>query len=221
MKSKFLTDRYAVVRRPALSEQWLDSITQQLQQKSDLSTSDIVRAIMAVPNVESAMEIAHPELNSKLKSAELVNKDPALAISLYKYFCRMATRCTPYSAFAAVSLLTEHAYERPSNGTTLHMLELDCGILYQYEQLLKKNAVLSVATRARINPTAYLANDNVRFFERKLNGEIFNSQLASISRTSYIDAIYMKLSRPSNVDEILAALSRVDPKIQTAEYLIF
>jgi len=142
-----------------------------------VETEEELLSVFKDETIRNALYIASPDLFQELLNIE-ENKLPKdrhekVFISLYKYYTRMCTRCTPFGTFAGVNLgyFAEQTDIRIGHMTEAKArLDMDylCKLFYE----LSRQSSLYSALTFFPNNTLYKINDQWRYVEYQFNNSV-------------------------------------------------
>lgn len=150
------------------------------------------------------------------------SQDDKVLQSLYKYYIRMSTRCTPFGIFAGVSLGTfsEH------NNLQLCLLDsfrksvrLDMDLISKINLEILKDDLISANLRFFTNNTIYNFEHELRLVEYRYNGEYRMHHLINVEHNDYLKKL-LKVGRKGARKSELAS-SIVDYEISFEDALAF
>lgn len=166
----------------------------QLKQGADKSIPDFINFIYKRKDIMEAIYIASPILHEtcekyvkgKLDRPKEINK---LYQSLYKYYFRMHSRCTPYGLFAACGVgkwgdknkIILSGFKRHSR--------LDMEICNYISKALELDSELKNNIFFFSNTSTYQIGDQIRYIETKVSSGKRNFQISSLQNNIYLKKI--------------------------------
>lgn len=116
--------------------------------------------------------------NNDFKNTESIN---SIKKSLYKYYTRLTTRCTPFGFFAGITLgeISQETIFK-SNSKIDFFSRIDMGILFQIYYLVSSDTELNINLQFDLNNTLYEVGGELRFVVCKFNGENSTHELISV-----------------------------------------
>ncbi|SEW17787.1 thiopeptide-type bacteriocin biosynthesis domain-containing protein [Chitinophaga sp. YR573] len=134
-----------------------------------------------------------------------------LHLTLLKYWIRMASRCTPYGAFAGVAPgLTGNNTNLNIQGRDEHIFSsrIDMGCLSAIiEDLNNRNEVKS-HVRYFINNTIYKISDHYRYIEFKNTGKRFRYAISEVEFNEYLELVLNKAIAGCTIGELVEILTQ-------------
>jgi len=149
------------------------------------------------PLIEESIYTASPELHDELKRF-IDNKtsdksSTKLQLSLYKYFLRMSSRCTPFGLFAGYAMgkvsdaKTSFILQDKEAFSKFSRLDISCikALVnkFQEDKHIRDELILSV------NNSLYPVNDKLRYIETVWKHHTVNYILNSVDRSVYLERI--------------------------------
>jgi thiopeptide-type bacteriocin biosynthesis protein len=178
------------------------------------------------PFFKEAIYIASPVLydelvkwhNQELKEEKELEK---LISSLYKYYTRMQSRCTPYGLFAACGSGTwkEESRIRLSDKEKRHT-RLDMNYLCALAQQLNTHPVLLPRLRFYPNNSAYIVGETMRYVEYSYVNNRRMHQITGVHFSTYLDKVLKKAVSGARIKDLAALLISDDITEEEAEDFI-
>jgi len=200
-------------------------VRQPLFPYNHLYSDEWERIIFNDPIFEEAIFWSSPSLHSaliKLKSGSLKpeDKDRASA-SLYKYFLRVSSRCTPFGINAGFHLThisrNKLIPEMESEGKRIVTPDINfLSILISY--ISNINEVNSKMTFYK-NPMIYTIGDAYRFYENYKKDKVDSFRLATVQAYPIIDKILSASNSGCSWDKLLSILGD-EPSLEEKEFFL-
>ncbi len=189
-------------------------------QKNGISVSDLFN-FSKQAFFKEAIYIASPVLldelvkwhNGELKDTKEVDK---LVVSLYKYYTRMQSRCTPYGLFAACAsgkwggqneLIIDDRVKRHTR--------LDMNYLCALAQKLNTHTVLIPLLRFYPNNSIYAFGETLRYVEYKYVNNKRIHQINSVENSEYLSALLVCAQKGAPINELSSII--IDDEISEEE----
>ena len=173
------------------------------------------------PDAQEAIYLVSPELYQEMRKwlARPVSspqpEDKKLLLTLYKYWLRMSSRCTPYGLFAGFStgriaaeptrLQLAPAAERQHKHVRLDM---------NYITELSNQVVADPELRTRltffVNNSLYKTQDAYRYYEYRVRNKRRYYYLVSIKATAYVEQVLEAAAGGATYAQLLALLVRTE-----------
>ncbi len=197
----------------------------QLNQISNKSIPDFINFIYKKKDIMEAIYIASPILyetcekyvNGQLARPKDINK---LYQSLYKYYFRMHSRCTPYGLFAACGVgKWGDKNEIVLSGFKRHT-RLDMEICNYISKALEQDSELKNNILFFSNTSIYKIGDQIRYIETKVSSGKRNFQISSLQNNIYLNKIIDLCKTGTLLNNIVKTLENENiPKIECESYL--
>lgn len=149
--------------------------------------------VFSDPEMEEAIYIASPTLYNELKKwqQEPVHtyKRSKLVSSLYKYFIRMSTRCTPYGLFAGCALGCIEGEETKidfGNDQRYKHARLDMNYIGEIVQALLRDPIIYQQIQFKPNNSLYTIGNNYRYVEYTIQNKRRFYCLSSVHKSPHI-----------------------------------
>lgn len=189
-------------------------------QKNGISVSDLFNLSKQAFFKEAiyiASPVLHDELlkwhNDELKDTKEIEK---LVVSLYKYYTRMQSRCTPYGLFAACAsgkwagqneLILEDKVKRHTR--------LDMNYLCALAQKLNTHTVLLPLLRFYPNNSIYAFGETLRYVEYTYVKNKRVHQINSVENSEYLQIILEYAKNGVSINELASII--IDDEISEEE----
>ena len=168
-----------------------------------------------------ASPILHDELikwhNGETKTQKDIDK---LVISIYKYYSRMQSRCTPYGLFAGCSVGTWGE----NNDIVLDSLKrhtrLDMNFLCALAQNLSQHPSILPFLQFFPNNSIYIVGQQLRYVEYKYVNNKRVHQISSIEYNSYLQVVLEKAQKGAMPGELAQLLVEDEITLQDAHEFI-
>lgn len=182
----------ALIRMPYFELRHFEQIKQ---------TEDLVNTLLTNSTFLEAIMIASPTLYSqsiRLLNNELDEKKKVRVIlSLFKYYTRMTTRCTPFGKFAGCSVIKfgEETSISKSQNNTLHItkIRLDSLCSVRLAKKILHNPELRSLLKFKANTSLRLINEQFQYIEHRNEGGKFIYYSVSVENNIFLTEI-IKLS---------------------------
>src|SRR6218665_118759 len=164
------------------------------------------------PFFKEAIYIASPVLHDELlkwHSGELKDKkeEEKLILSLYKYYSRMQSRCTPYGLFAACATGSwGNASNIVTNASLKRHTRLDMNYLCALAQQLNTNAEVLPLLHFYPNNRMYVFGGSLRYVEYKNVKNRSVHQITSVDNSEYLQKIIAAAQSGATIAELSALL---------------
>jgi thiopeptide-type bacteriocin biosynthesis protein len=178
------------------------------------------------PFFKEAIYIASPVLydelvkwhNKELKEEKELEK---LITSLYKYYTRMQSRCTPYGLFAACG---SGSWKEENN---IHLSDkekrhtrLDMNYLCALAQQLNTHPILMPRLRFYPNNSAYIVGETMRYVEYSYVNNRRMHQITGVHFSVYLDNVLKEAVTGARIKDLAALLISDDITEEEAEEFI-
>lgn len=193
MKNQFAHFNRALIRKP-------------LFQFGDLLNGGWKQVVLESDKFQESIFWASPMLYQelvKLKNGEIQGeKREKLWGSLYKYFVRMSSRCTPFGICAGVSL---HEINKSYEGLEKRVVTPDFEFLTELiANILKKDEIFSVIDFYK-NPSLYRIGDSYRYYE-KINNNKESFTVSSIKASPEVEKVLTVAENGSRLNQLMQVL---------------
>jgi len=172
------------------------------------------------PMFIDGIRLAAPVFYNELQKTDVTNKKEEKKIqdSLYKYWLRSCTRCTPYGFFAGSTIVKvddtiSSSIILDDHNASILRSRLDMGYLTLLTAEIEKLPNVQSQLRFIINNSLYETPFDYRFVEYSLNENIRNYKLSAIEKTEYLDFVFKCAKDYITLNELttkLAEFSGVD-----------
>ena len=171
-----------------------------------------LRALLDLPEIREALFVAAPALDSGLAAWR---RDPEhkkgrrAEEALVRYFCRMATRPTPFGLFAGVTLglcggeTRLRLTDRRSYG---RHTRLDMDYLFALTETLGRDHALRRHFLFRPSSSLYKAFGRYRFFQARVEGGARTHHLVALEQEDFLDHLLERARRGATVAELVLDL---------------
>jgi lantibiotic biosynthesis protein len=182
-------------------------------EKGDISA--ICRKICENKSFQEAVYIASAEFFREIQDYLSgppgdIKRARKIEFSIYKFFSRMCTRCTPYGLFASITTgsvsdhtdLTVH-----SNGKVTRKLRLDMVYLNELaDQMLRYDRIRSVV-KFIPNSSVYKVGNNYRFIDHSYEGFLRNYKLSGVPSNPVLKKLLDNIQKGATIAEMTDLLS--------------
>ena len=184
---------FYLLRMPVVSVENLLSLNKDLNVKS---LEVCMKEIFSQPFYQEAIYVASPELFQEFQKWEegcLANeKDVSkLTASLYKYYVRMCTRCTPYGLFAGSALgnISEKSTEISFDEFQKYHKHsrLDMNYVAELTEYIANLPVIKSQLKYYLNSSLYKVGNAYRYAQHRLKSKHRSYFLTSINTSKYIE----------------------------------
>ncbi|MDJ1485600.1 lantibiotic dehydratase [Cytophagaceae bacterium YF14B1] len=214
---------FYLLRNPLLPISDLAAINQAI--KSHANDRDFfeqaIREKFSSPLLQEALYIASPELYQEFskwffqKSLAVSKNTDALLLTLYKYYSRMCTRCTPYGLFAGCSVgtWTHTSSEISFSSTNKYHKHSRLDMNYVAEMSSYITALPHIKKQLRFYPNTslYSIGNQLRYVEFELVNKFRTYQLSSIEKMPYLLRLLEKAQAGAYLENLITCL--VDDQI--------
>ena len=160
---------------------------------------------------KEAIYIASPVLytelvkwhNNELKEEKEVEK---LINSIYKYYARMQSRCTPYGLFAACGSGTWGEENKIELSEEKRHTRLDMNFLCALAQQLNSHPVLLPRLRFFPNNSSYIVGETMRYVEYGYVNNRRVHQITSVQFSFYLDRVLKLAENGACINDLAACL---------------
>ncbi len=189
-------------------------------QKSGISVSDLFN-LSKLALFKEAIYIASPILHDELlkwHTGELKDQKEIekLVISIYKYYTRMQSRCTPYGLFAACG--SGNWGEKNDiilNDRVKRHTRLDMNYLCALAQKLNTHPVLLPLLRFYPNNSIYAFGETLRYVEYTYANNRRIHQINSVENSDYLQTILEDAKIGASINELASII--IDEEITQEE----
>lgn len=226
----FEAENYFVLRTPLFPvTRW--HATLQACGDGDQDMPDSLRGLWRQwrdPAVREAVFLASPSLHARVVDWNWRldrAKDLKLALALYNYMARMATRSTPFGLFASVSVgrVADHTALLPagtSDALKRHT-RLDSSVVASLCERLLGVPEIRHRVPLRANETGHRVGRRWHYVEWTLNDGGRSYSLGSVEIDAYLEQVLALCASPRAASAIADELCREDPEIEIDDALEF
>lgn len=179
------------------------------------------------PVINEALWVASPGLVKRLggkNSSRDMSKDEEMVATLYKYFIRMTSRCTPFGLFASCtyghnSKVTQ--FESVETPKVNRVTRLDTEYIYRLVSTINGDQNMRGFLKYRTNTSLYQVGTRLHYIEtwtRPDRPGIFY-KLSAIDTNEYLLEVLKKAEIPETLDTLTESLCKNDPEIDKQEAL--
>lgn len=174
---------------------------------------------------KEAIYLASPVLYTELikwhnKELKEAKEEAKLITSLYKYYARMQSRCTPYGLFAACGKgqWGEENKVELSDKEKRHT-RLDMNYLCALAQQLNSHPVLLPRLKFFPNNSSYIVGETLRYVEYSYINNKRVHQITSVQFSVYLERVLKLAEKGASINELAASL--IGDEIEEEEALDF
>lgn len=180
--------------------------------------------------IQEALWLASPGLSDRLANIA-TQKDPkkyseALA-TVYKYYSRMTTRCTPFGLFASCTYGTisrDSQFEFTKPVRVNRVTRLDAEYLYRLVSALNSDRNLRKSLKYRSNSSLYPVGERLHYAEAQTLPDKpgVSYKLSAVDITDYLILVLEKAEAPVSILELSETLCESDSEISmedASEYI--
>lgn len=194
----FTPENYFAVRSPLLSiVNAYDIMHKIAETDSEESFIAIIKDLFSRRLLREAICNASSDLYTQLLNWQAgglhdKKREHKLAISLYKYFLRMCTRCTPFGLFAGIA--TGHFADHSNivlNGMHSHAFNSRLDMKCMAELVSRISNMPGIRDQLLFYPnnSIYRVNDKYRYVEHVLVNKARQYNISSVDRSAYLDKV--------------------------------
>jgi lantibiotic biosynthesis protein len=201
------THDFLFIRRPLLSKEKLFDFHRTVNNDPKRFQTEIL-SLFSEPVMREAIFLASPSLSDQLSKAISCHADSdqeKLCYSLYKYFVRMCTRCTPFGLFAGC-LSADIKSTAPSNvqmGRTYTHFSLDSSILWALNCHLQQKESIRGQLRFFPNTSMYQIGGCYKYIGRHSDG----FTLSEAEANKYTQSLISIATKGASITEMIGALA--------------
>lgn len=174
--------------------------------------------------IREALWLASPDLVGRFSNETFVENNSRrldTLVTLYKYYVRMAARCTPFALFASCTFgrISEQTEFKVTTPTTVNRVtRLDMEYLYRLVATLNADNNLRKSFRYSRNTSLYPAGTQLHYAEARMlpDKKGITYKLSAVDVTDYLVATLSRAESAVSVSALAESLSYNDPDI-TAE----
>lgn len=166
---------------------------------------------------QEGLYLSSPEFWQELqKAGDGVFNNQKIKQSLYKYWIRSSTRCTPYGTFAGCSLatITDEATKFILKNKDQHFryIRLDMNFMANIISAISKMSPIVEQIRFHPNNSIYYLPSNIRYAEYTIQDNTRHYHLASVQKTTYLTAVLERASTKegATIDDLTALIRDVE-----------
>jgi thiopeptide-type bacteriocin biosynthesis protein len=212
---------YAIMRRPSISLETVARIHAEFDVALDQSNKWKIQRLLDNNDIALALELSAPGFYSRLRNDQKKDFTEADVVALQKYLIRMGTRCTPFGAFASVSIATIANIGDNSVGKAECRLRLDSAVLTTLHEMIKRAIKFDRQVRVKKNAMLYAIGDEVRYFERRFAKGGYHFALARVTLSEELQRVLDCLSTPQSVQALMQELLKNAPELEDEEAFEF
>jgi lantibiotic biosynthesis protein len=216
---------FYLLRMPVVSVENLLSLNKDLKEKS---LEICMKEIFSQPFYQEAIYVASPELFQefqKWQDGTLTNEKEVskLAASLYKYYVRMCTRCTPYGLFAGSALgnISEKSTEISVDEFQKYHKHsrLDMNYVAELTEYITNLPIVKSQLKYYLNSSLYKVGNAYRYAQHRLKSKHRSYFLTSINASKYLEKIVQNAQNGILLSELADSL--VDRNVNQATAISF
>lgn len=140
--------------------------------------------------------------------------------SLYKYYIRIQTRCTPFGLFAGCGIGEWGTKSRITTNEYYRYSRLDSTVLQEILNFLAKDSLFCSHLKYYPNNSIYSIGDKLRYIESKTIGEKLHYQISSVSNNIYLSRIINFSAKGVTISELTNFLLNENVSQIEAEFYI-
>ena len=187
---------FLLLRSPTQSAEELICLNNEAIQGAHFAFEQSLKETFSQPELQEAIYLAsqnlYDELNKWLNKEHFdAKRQEKLMISLYKYFVRMSTRCTPYGLFAGCEVgsmkdqptvinLESHYYKHA---------RLDMNVLAEIIDALLTDPIVRAQVKYYPNNSLYATDNAYRYVTYTLKKKRRSYRLSSVRKNAYLDQL--------------------------------
>ncbi|WP_020607100.1 lantibiotic dehydratase [Spirosoma spitsbergense] len=219
---------FYLLRNPLCSIDELLAFNDAINAGDRKTFEETLRSRFTSPLFREAIYVASPDLYREfdkwLNQDNTAGKDSEqLLLTLYKYYHRMGSRCTPYGLFAGCS-----AGKLTPKPTAIYFDEsakyrkhsrLDMNYVAELAESICQDPAVKAQLRYFPNTSLYRLGDKLRYVEFRLKNKHRSYFLSSLSNTDYLDSVLTAAKQGAYRQELAQTL--VSDEISIDEALTF
>ena len=208
---KITSHGFFVLRRPMLALEDLESFHRSIQ-CDDEAFEKLLIEIFKDPLLLEAIHLSSPILYKatlSLIDGTLRSGKRKVLYSLYKYYIRMCSRCTPFGLFAGytlgqindqtkISFKKDTPFEKRSR--------LDSAILLETARLMNQNRKIKNNLKYYPNGSRYQAGNTLRYIKATINGADSEFTLSETTHSSFLSPLLEMATGGLTTSELLSLL---------------
>lgn len=193
---------------------------------SKINNSSLINIETIITNYvfREAIFLASPELNNqinkwekrKLKDEKKIEK---LKFSIYKYFNRMSTRCTPFGLFASCGIGSFGNETNIRIVNNKRFTSIDTSTLIRLSQELLENEHIRNNILFYPNTSIYKIRNQYRYVEYTIKNKKRNYSLEGVKNSEYLEKILNEANRGSTITKLVSFL--IDYDVTQEEAVIY
>ncbi len=216
---------FYLLRMPVVSVENLLSLNKDLKEKS---LEICMKEIFSQPFYQEAIYVASPELFQefqKWQDGTLINEKEVskLAASLYKYYVRMCTRCTPYGLFAGSTLgnISEKSTEISFDEFQKYHKHsrLDMNYVAELTEYITNLPEVKSQLKYYLNSSLYKVGNAYRYAQHRLKNKHRSYFLTSINSSKYLEKVVLDAQSGVLLSELADSL--IDRNVNQATAISF
>ena len=213
---------FCLLRMPVVSVENLLSLNKDLKEKP---LEICMKEIFSQPFYQEAIYMASPELFQEFQKWQddtLTNEKEVskLATSLYKYYVRMCTRCTPYGLFAGSALgnISEKSTEISFDKFQKYYQHsrLDMNYVAELTEYVANLPVVKSQLKYYLNSSLYKVGNAYRYARHRLKDKHRSYFLTSINSSKYLEKTVQNAQNGILLSELADSLVDRNVNQQTA-----
>ena len=213
---------FCLLRMPVVSVENLLSLNKDLKEKP---LEICMKEIFSQPFYQEAIYMASPELFQEFQKWQddtLTNEKEVskLATSLYKYYVRMCTRCTPYGLFAGSALgnISEKSTEISFDKFQKYYQHsrLDMNYVAELTEYVANLPVVKSQLKYYLNSSLYKVGNAYRYARHRLKDKHRSYFLTSINSSKYLEKTVQNTQNGILLSELADSLVDRNVNQQTA-----
>lgn len=179
-----------------------------------------------IPILKEAIFLSSPILFSQwvnlISFAEVVNKIELEKTfnSVFKYYLRMHTRCTPFGAFAGVGMGHWQVENKVSIASQSSYIRLDMKYLHEISQSIITSDAFKRNSKLFLNNTVRIAKEGYYFLEPISYSESASFRLSLLNRSDVISELCKLAEKGVTVSELTCFLSKYSSNKAEIETLV-
>lgn len=199
-----------MLRRPLIAVDQLEKFHQEFLEDNN---SNVLRDwYRQNSGAQEAIYLASGVLYERFEKwleAENVSEADKLEITVYKYFVRMSTRCTPYGFFALASTGTigaETDMQISNQDVLIKHTRLDMECLIAIKEWLIRQQSVRMQLTLSVNSSLYSAGEDFRYIEQVIEKDRRNYFVSSLENNEYLSLILDKAKNGVKIPELISLL---------------